>query len=136
MRRSETRACRRACLSNFLFEFLATHWAFALTGGRIDPVGDAVHVEAVCALADGYTQLELNPSWFPDTQRHHAMLSRHTYWAFVSGIFAFATSSFKLRVADAAGVIGILGEVPFPRCNSMKSCHGDFHGGERDAQGE
>lgn len=38
------------CLVDLFLEDLAAHWTFALTGLGLDPVADAVHVEAMRAL--------------------------------------------------------------------------------------
>ena len=52
-----------------------------------------------------------------------------TYWAVIAGILALGACALELHAADAAGVVGVFGEIPLPLCDGVVDGEGDFHAG-------
>jgi hypothetical protein len=103
----------------FLLEDLSTHWAFPLAGFRLDPVADAVHVEAMGASADDCN--------YVSGRRGLGTEHLHTDRTVFAGIFAFGTRPFELHATYATRVVSLFRQIPLPLSDGGVGSVGDLH---------
>lgn len=80
--------------------FRAAYYSFPPT----PRAGRSYHVKAVATLADD----------------DRTVVARE---------LAFATGALEVDSADAARVVGLLGQIPLPRCDGLEGVDGDLHAG-------
>jgi hypothetical protein len=110
---------RGGSIRYLLLEDLSTHGAFALAGFRLDPIADAVHVEAMGASADDFEHV----SGRKELGTEHI----HTDRTVFAGIFAFGTGPFELHATYAARVVSLFRQIPLPLRDGGVGGIGDLH---------
>ena len=114
-------------VGGLLLEDLATHGAASLRGLGADPVGDAVHVEDMLALADDCKQVSQYRR-----RRCRCKQNELADGAVVARILALGARTLEDDATDAADVVATWWKSPLPLGDGVVALDGDLHVDEFD----